>query len=507
MWQDAAERFSLTPSRDRLPVTRRLPLFRAAIAATVAVCALIGVASAPSSGAASAAPVRSGLAPHVLRSLPFTNDAHLEPCTSTPFSAVPSKHVWYRVPSIAKSSYGVVYAFAEKRNTATSDRGPFKISMAKSGDNGCSWTTPKVIADYGTHRLTNPVSVRLWSGDVLVAMSGDDGRLFWYTSTDGFAQRHEVPQFVEDKVGITGIGHGVAAYQGLELFLPVSMNGFRAGALTIDESLKHWDYTDRPPASPKGHSLIEGTLAVRSDDSLLSSWRDRDASIAPGHNRFQFVSNSAGNAYGFSTMKKPAVVAVGASLLSGSGSRASTMYFSAPAWVTAGHYTSRRELSIFVSKDDGATWHPTPYPLELDNRPGGYSDMALLDGQTMGVLYENGRDSYVEKIRFTSVKLGTLATWKKIASSLTHGTLTAKGVSVTAHAVGAANPWGSVTLHVTNTATHKVVTVKKSIGFTSHGRIVIPLPKLAHGHYTVTASYTGTTRISGSTTTVGGIRL
>lgn len=66
----------------------------------------------------------------------------------------------------------------------------------------------------------------------------------------------------------------------------------------------------------------------------------------------------------------------------------------------------RRELTLKVSYDEGATW---PVSRLLHAGPSGYSSIATLSDGSIGILYEAGAsNSYFETTRFTYLTMSEL---------------------------------------------------------------------------------------------------
>jgi sialidase-1 len=67
--------------------------------------------------------------------------------------------------------------------------------------------------------------------------------------------------------------------------------------------------------------------------------------------------------------------------------------------------TTRAKMSVRASRDGARTWTA---PRLLWEGPSAYSSMALLRGDTVGVLYELGDTGPYERIAFTTFQAGTL---------------------------------------------------------------------------------------------------
>ena len=74
-----------------------------------------------------------------------------------------------------------------------------------------------------------------------------------------------------------------------------------------------------------------------------------------------------------------------AGLLRWGGEKSATILFSNPQPPGGGR--QRRNLTVLLSNDDGATW---PVARTLDAGPAGYSDLAALPDGTVLCLYERG---------------------------------------------------------------------------------------------------------------------
>jgi len=64
--------------------------------------------------------------------------------------------------------------------------------------------------------------------------------------------------------------------------------------------------------------------------------------------------------------------------------------------------SSRRELTVFVSEDSGASWQPA---LVVHEGMAGYSDLVLLPDGSVGIFYEAGETSSFATLRFATFAL------------------------------------------------------------------------------------------------------
>jgi sialidase-1 len=67
--------------------------------------------------------------------------------------------------------------------------------------------------------------------------------------------------------------------------------------------------------------------------------------------------------------------------------------------------TARTQMSVRVSRDNGATWQKA---YTISGLPAAYSDLVRVDGATIGVLYETGDFSPYSTITFQRISLASL---------------------------------------------------------------------------------------------------
>ncbi len=73
----------------------------------------------------------------------------------------------YRIPSLVTTREGTLLAFAERR-VGLGDHAQNDIVVRRSADNGKTWSSVHVIADYGKSSLNDPMAVVLSSGRILL---------------------------------------------------------------------------------------------------------------------------------------------------------------------------------------------------------------------------------------------------------------------------------------------------------------------------------------------------
>jgi len=353
-------------------------------------------------------------------------------CTWTPLTS--SDKARYRVPSVVRGADGRLFVFAERRNdnADNDDEGNFDIAMATSTNGGCTWSTPRVVADYGSPRgsHTGPVYVPAVNKVLLVTTvkaydsSLPSGYRFYlyrqWISADG----QDVSPLAEGRFtatnqwpGMTGVGHGLVLTHGdhagrIVLALGSTRpDGKRVPrSLISDDNAQTWK-VGWEQASPGTLKLIEGTAAELGDGSLLASHRDRgDGSPQPGANRVSARSTDAGASLStaFAPMSGVKTVPTGGSLLQLSGT-SNLLLLSSPS-NTSGKLTQRKGMRIFISSDQGRSWKKG-LAIGGSTAPAYYSDLVQMDDSRVGLVYESGYGSgktYWHKIAFAAVSITAL---------------------------------------------------------------------------------------------------
>jgi sialidase-1 len=169
-----------------------------------------------------------------------------------------------------------------------------------------------------------------------------------------------------------------------------------AALIVSDDGGDHWRIgaTDSYPIAADGtwrQKPSEVTLTERTDGSVLVSGREQDGTDL-GH-RTQAVSRDGGDSFTAPFRDLPDLYApqVQCSTL-GVGTRILLSCDADP--------DRRRTMMIRSSYDGGRTWDSVDRGTVVTRDWSGYSDMARIDGDTVGLLYEGGAVSATDEIRF-----------------------------------------------------------------------------------------------------------
>jgi sialidase-1 len=282
------------------------------------------------------------------------------------------------------------------------------------------------------------------------------------------------------------------------------------GAYSIysDDGGKTWR-TGYDRADSSGRiGYIEGTLAELPDGTLHINYRDK-LSSTPGNTRLHAESADGGTSFsaGFRRSRSLLMHSVEGSAFSPQGTHGDLLLFSAPTYTNPRDRTLRRDMGVFVSRDGGSTFG-TPYPVELESKPGAYSDLVQLSDGVVGVLYETGTLKWRERIAFRRLSIADIRKPFRRASTA-KGTLSATRVSygsrprvkVVVRVPGSTAPPGRFLVRYRGSKKSGVVAA--SFTYSNRGVKSVTLPRLPRGKYRVSVTYKGNVRIAADTATVG----
>lgn len=363
-------------------------------------------------------------------------------CTSSvPFVAGTEGYHTFRIPAILRTGSGTLLAFAEARQGSAGDAGNIDLVLKRSTDDGCTWGPLQIVQDSGPNTSGNPAPVLTASGRIVLLSTYNGG-----TATEAAIMRGEVPAEQSRRVFVqtsdddgatwsapreitapakapgwrwyaTGPGHALRLNRGAHpnrLVVPANHSiappagstdtgtearYYGAHVLYSDDGGATWHlgFTDD---NPDGYvNANESTAAELPDGRLYLNTREHNGT-APG-NRADAYSRDGGQTLEVPYRPQGTLVGpvVQGSVLQLPGPNG-PLLFSGPADPAA-----RAVLTLRVSTDSGATWRAA---LALSGLPAAYSDLVLLNGATVGVLYETGNFGPNETITFRRVALSAI---------------------------------------------------------------------------------------------------
>ncbi|MFF6986772.1 exo-alpha-sialidase [Streptomyces sp. NPDC010273] len=334
----------------------------------------------------------------------------------------------FRIPAMVKTDDGTLLAFAEGRVLNCGDAADIDIVVKRSTDDGVTWSPLQVVNHGGgdTHGNPAPVVDRR-TGRILLAETYNTGRTdsascsvpcdrtphLQYSDDDGLTWSQ--PRDLSEEIlppnwnswYATGPVHGIQLTRGrhkgrlvfgvnTETWGGSRVTANNAALIVSDDGGDHWKIgaTDSYPIAADGtwrQKPSEVTLTERTDGSILVSGREQDGTDL-GH-RTQTVSRDGGDSFTAPFRDLPDLYApqVQCSTL-GLGSRILLSCDADP--------DRRRTMMIRSSYDGGRTWDSVDRGTVVTKDWSGYSDMARIDGDSVGLLYEGGAVSATDEIRF-----------------------------------------------------------------------------------------------------------
>ncbi|HPA17727.1 MAG TPA: sialidase family protein [Verrucomicrobiae bacterium] len=359
----------------------------------------------------------------------------------------------YRIPALLRAPNNDLLAFAEKRNDGPGDIGNHDIVYKRSRDRGRTWGPEQIVFDDGDRTCTDiTVGADRATGKLWLFFLRDKKQFACFTSTNDGAKWqgplsiHEQVTLPEwDKLGPgkagaeaspSSGGRGAAWAKGWSQRYGVGPGNaivqLRSGRLVVParhredigggrlRSFSHVFYSDDHGATWKlGGSVAPNTsecqLVELADGGLMLIARDESAEDAPANLRHRVaISRDGGSTWGPVRRAEELITprchgAVERFSLAATQGK-NRLLFSNPAspFRETLHPYGRTNLTVRVSYDEGATWTPgkTIWPC-----PSSYSDIAVLDDMTVGLVYERGpagSTHYWDEIQFARFDLNWL---------------------------------------------------------------------------------------------------
>lgn len=379
--------------------------------------------------------------------------------TTTVFPAAPKNKPNYRIPALIRAPNGDLLAFAEKRNDGPGDIGDHDIVFKRSRDKGRSWDPEQVVFNDGNHPCTDiTVGLDRTTGKLWLFFLRDKKQFAHFTSADDGATwqgptsiHAQVTRPTWDTLGSDkadgdadpssggrgatwargwsqryGIGPGNAIVQ--------LRTGPKAGRLIVParhredigggrlRSFSHVFYSDDRGATWRlggtvGQDTSECQLVELANGDVMLVARDESAEDAPDNLRHRIaISRDGGETWGPLRRAEELITprchgAVERFHLAPPDDE-NRLLFSSPASPRREqkHPYGRTNLALRVSCDEGATWSQgkTIWP-----HPSSYSDIAILEDGTIGLVYERGPEGstrYWDEIQFARFDLPWLST-------------------------------------------------------------------------------------------------
>jgi sialidase-1 len=339
---------------------------------------------------------------------------------TTVFKSGTEGYTTFRIPAIVTTHSGKILAFAEGRVHGSSDTGDIDLVMKSSDDGGKTWSGLKIIWDDKGNVCGNPAPVvdhetgeihllLTWNlgadhePDIIDGKSKDTRRVFVTSSADE-GESWSAPKEITSSVKkanwtwyATGPCHGIQlknrANKG-RLVIPcdhieAGTKKYFSHIIYSDDNGKTWQLGGTTPQD----QVNECNVAELPDGKLLLNMRNYDRT-----QKTRKISYSHDGGLNWSDIKSdPALIEpiCQASLIY--SEKHKMLWFLNPA-----SEISRTNMTLKASRNLGLTWETA---MVLNPGPSAYSDLALLNPDTLGCLFEAGLNSPYEGIVFTSYEI------------------------------------------------------------------------------------------------------
>lgn len=331
----------------------------------------------------------------------------------------------FRIPSLVKTKKGTLLAFAEARKNGCSDTGDIDLVMKRSVDNGQTWGPMIIVWDDGNNVCGNPTPVvdlitgkinliSTWNrGDdhekeILAGTSKDTRRVFALQSDDDGLTWSKAKEITRSTKQADWTWYATGPCHGIQLQnkkyknrLVIPANHMVAGTLTYHSHVIYSDdrgETWQLGGIVKEHGGNESTVVELANGELLLNMRNynRDA----GKNRSYAISKDGGITWSETRFSPELIepICQGSILnITRKGKVTDNLLFSNPASVD-----KRVKMTLHKSSDGGKSW---PISYLVYPGPTAYSDMVMVDDQTIGLYYEYGEKSPYENMGFVLIPL------------------------------------------------------------------------------------------------------
>ncbi len=329
----------------------------------------------------------------------------------------------FRIPAIVATGKGTLLAFAEGRKNGCGDTGDIDLVVKRSSDGGKTWSALSVVWDDGANTCGNPAPVvdrksgkvvllSTWNlgtdrePQIIDGTSRDTRRVFVMSSSDdgrSWSAAREITAQVK-KPGwtwyATGPVNGIQMRAGKHkgrLVIPcdhieAGTKQYHSHVIYSDDGGRAWSLGGSTPSD----QVNESTVAELPKGKLLLNMRNYTSVRI----RQTSVSLDGGETWsalkGDETLIEP--VCQGSLLWYDHEGRKPFLAFSNPA-----SRESRARMTVRISEDEGRTW---PLSVVVHDGPAAYSNLVVLPGGNLAILFEAGEKTPYEGIAFRELSFG-----------------------------------------------------------------------------------------------------
>jgi sialidase-1 len=333
----------------------------------------------------------------------------------------------FRIPALVKAPDGSLLLFAEGRKPSCGDTGTHDVVMVRSTDRGATWSAPKVLHAGVNATAHNPVPVVDARTGRVTLLTTREYKTVWTQHSDDNGVTWTAP--VEITAGVklstwkgyaTGPSHGIQLLRGPHAGRLVvgthftTATGDRKGGALIysDDSGLSWKLGAHDDTADPVLRVQELSVVERPDGSLFAFARDENGTSTS--TVASAVSSDSGETFsrGFQARaaeQSLAVPTVQASTLAlratDQGARYNRVLLASPTR----QGETRENLTIRSTFKGGDEWVDPQGGTVIYSGMSSYTDMTLVDGNTVGLAYEraaNWSHGYIWFTKFTEADLG-----------------------------------------------------------------------------------------------------
>jgi sialidase-1 len=333
----------------------------------------------------------------------------------------------FRIPALVTAADGSLLLFAEGRKPTCGDTGTHDVVMTRSTNGGTSWSAPEVVHAGVDGTAHNPAPVVDARTGRIVLVTTRDYNTVWVQTSDNNGDDWTDPKNITADAKLptwqgyaTGPSHGIQLLRGehsgrlvVGTHYVTTAGGRKGGALIYsDDSGETWTLGAHDDAADPVLRVQELSVVERPDGSLFAFARDENGTSTS--TVASAVSTDAGQTFstGFqagAAEESLAVPTVQASTLSlratDQGDRYNRVLLASPTRQGA----TRENLTIRSSFKGGTEWIDPQGGTVIYSGMSSYTDMTLVDGNTVGLAYERAvkwSSGYIWFTKFTEADLG-----------------------------------------------------------------------------------------------------
>lgn len=325
----------------------------------------------------------------------------------------------YRIPAMAQTPDGTLFAFVEGRKNSASDSGDIDLLMRRSNDGGATWSPVVKLFDDGNNTMGQPTPIVDHSQGALHLMFSRNNREMFIAHYDNetgtFSEPTDitaVAKSLDVPFEIKRMGAGpTAGLQGADgrLLAPIWVNQtigvastYGAGVLYSDDGGTTWQAGGAPAVTEEIAGINESSIAMLPNGDLYMTQRTN-----AGNPKRSFSTSSDNGITWTETQLVPQIdpdmttIKAGLASVEVKGnSNVSGLVLSAPEG------PGRSNLALWYSPD-GQQWSRLA---SLNNEMAGYSELIQLNDGIVGLLYENGTKNYHEQLTFARLSINAETT-------------------------------------------------------------------------------------------------